>query len=419
VFSVYTSSDAYDGIYMKYFRSNFSSLIWVIIAGVALSRIGLSMSVPFITFFLYQHAGVSLFYAGLVVAISFVTYVIGGFIGGTLSDLLGRKKILLVSLFCHGIVFLGFGLVGTFVHIKLILVMSFFLLNTLAGFCRAWSDALGQVIISDLCTGDQKRLAFSYRYIAANVGAAIGPFLGVIFGCSGSTKGFYITGYMLLAYFFLFKLLSKKLQYINSNLNKLSFAQAFNIVMQDKTMRYFITAGGVIYFGYVQQEAIFGIIIIHQLRNIHLLAMMLSLNALIIIFFQLPLTIFINNFAPLKVMIIGGLLIAFSLVIIGLAGKTASLYFVGEVVFTIGEMLVMPLNSVVVDSLAPASLRGTYFGAAGFQFTGRILGPIFSSILMTHFGASVTMIIVAIITCISTLFYYLGFCSMQKSLLTI
>ncbi len=387
-----------------------SSVVWTIIAGGVLSRFGLTMSVPFITIFLYKHAHISLSIAGVIVAVSFITYILGGFFGGFLSDRIGRKRLLLLGLFLYALAFFGFGLTGSYLFAPYQIILAFFLCNSLAGLCRAWTEALGQAIIADICTAEQKRRAFSYRYIGVNVGAAIGPLVGVLFGISGSTHGFYTTGILQLFYFITFLVLLKNYhehqtqQHIASSL-----LQSLLIITQDRAMRYFIIAGGIIYFGYVQQETLFSVIILNHFHTMHLLAVMLGINAFMAVFLQMPLTYFTRNFHPLKIMMLGSVFLAISLVIVGCANTMIVMYIIGEIIFTLGEMFILPLNGVVIDSLAPSHLRGTYFGAAGFQYIGRALGPIIGGGLMSLSGGKVTMFIIAIITLTSMIFYYWGY----------
>jgi MFS family permease len=46
------------------------------------------------------------------------------------------------------------------------------------------------------------------------------------------------------------------------------------------------------------------------------------------------------------------------------------------------------MAEMVIQEIAPEHLRGTYFGASGFQFIGQSMGPWFGGVLLTHFGFS-------------------------------
>lgn len=402
---------------------NFHPYVWIIIFGVILSRIGITLSVPFLTLFLHEKLKISLFDTGIIVGSSFFAYIIGGFVGGILSDRYGRIRLILVALLTYALGFLGFGFAGVRLHVTSHIIIVFLLLNILIGVSRAWSEAIGQALIADFTTSEQKRAAFSFRYMAANVGAAIGPLLGAILGFSGSMHGFYVTSVFLLAYFVLFFVLTSYYKdYVTDHSSQLkpsnsqvSFVETMHILLRDKALRYFVMGCAIVYFGYVQQEALFGEIILHHFGSTHLFSLMLSVNAVFVILLQVPLVKLLEDVSPLKNMMVGTFLVALGIAGVGFAGIHVWLYFVSEIIFTLGEMLIFPFSGVVIDSIAPEHLRGAYFGANTFQFIGRAIGPAIGGILLQHFSVASSMLFVGIIVIMSLPFWYQGFRIMQRN----
>jgi MFS family permease len=78
------------------------------------------------------------------------------------------------------------------------------------------------------------------------------------------------------------------------------------------------------------------------------------------------------------------------------------------IVLTIGEILVFPAGSVLLDQLAPEGMRGTYFGASGFRSLGHFIGPWFGGWLLQGWGGQVLFVTIAGIVMASTLLYYKG-----------
>lgn len=392
-------------------KYHFNPVVWGLIIGTMASRFGTSMTIPFMSFFLHEKIGISLSHTGLIIGSSFLAYALGGFWGGALSDFIGRRFLLLGSLLIYSLVFILFGVTSNTLSSQFWIGIAFFFLSIVSGVCRSWYETLAQASIADLTTSNQKISAFSLRYTAINIGAACGPVIGALMGVSGSVNGFYVTGTILFSYFVIFSYFFFKNNTVTPNLkiNKTSIYQAIRILIRDKAFRYIIIGGIFVYFGFVQQEALLGQVIFLKLHNIKILSLLLSLNACLVIIFQLPLSNLISKyFSHLKAMIIGAFLIALGLAGFGISNDHISFYFINEITLTIGEILIFPFMGIVVDSLAPETLRGTYFGATAFQFFGRAMGPPVGGFLLQTFGVSMSMLVIAMITTLSILFFRLA-----------
>jgi MFS family permease len=84
-------------------------------------------------------------------------------------------------------------------------------------------------------------------------------------------------------------------------------------------------------------------------------------NALMVIFFQIPVTRISKRYPNLVVMIIGA--IFYTTAVTSIAFGQGFWWFWGSmVVMTIGELLLMPTSSTFVANLAPPDKRGRYMG---------------------------------------------------------
>jgi MFS family permease len=75
---------------------------------------------------------------------------------------------------------------------------------------------------------------------------------------------------------------------------------------------------------------------------------------------------------------------------------------------TLGEILIFPANSILIDELAPDHLRGTYFGAGQFRKIGSFAGPIIGGYFLTHLNGQIMFWLVSLITLGSIFFFTLG-----------
>jgi MFS family permease len=101
-----------------------------------------SMSVVFLPIYLLSTVDMNPVTVGLVVGAGALTATIGGFLGGTLSDLFSRYRLLLLSLFILSLVFLGF----LFVKSSILLI----LLNGLRGLFSSVFNIISKALSADL-----------------------------------------------------------------------------------------------------------------------------------------------------------------------------------------------------------------------------------------------------------------------------
>lgn len=386
--------------------------ILYLIGGVLLSRIATTLIVPFMTLFLHVYLGISIGSAGTIVALSYFSNIMGGFIGGNLSDHLGRRFLIIVSLGLYAVVFISYGLAFAFVHSIFTLEILIALLSIILGISRSWFESLLQAMIADVCPNEQKRYIFQLRYIFANIGSVLGALCGALLGIVGTIYGFYVSAIIFIFYLVFFIIFTKSNSVKNANSH--SFKEVGLILLKDKAMRNFTLAGGLIYFGCVQQETLLAVIINLNVQNKFLFPVLLAFNAFTIVMLQVPFGKFFNQIPLFKSVALGVSLMAVGLIIIGLSGKIISLYIIAEIVFTLGEMCVLPLTGVVIDMIAPANLRGSYYGASTFQYIGRGLGPIVGGYLLQNSNSSITMCIIAIIFSCSIFFYYFTLKEIKK-----
>jgi MFS family permease len=103
--------------------------------------------------------------------------------------------------------------------------------------------------------------------------------------------------------------------------------------------------------------------------------MLLSLNGALIVLVELPLTRFTSQFPVRPTLALGYLLIGLGFSLVGWAVALPWL-MVAVGVFTLGEMLSMPVAAAYVAGLAPEHLRGRYLGLYGLSWaTALVLGP--------------------------------------------
>ncbi|WP_175406264.1 MDR family MFS transporter [Priestia flexa] len=378
-------------------------LVWVIIFGTMFARAGSFMSLPFLTIYLANESDLSVGLIGLTVGFGAISGVFGGFFGGNLSDQFGRKKVLLYTLFVWAFVFIGFGMTTNVVLI--------ILLNILNGLCRSFFEPTSQALLSDLTTEEKKMRVFSYRYMAINVGAAIGPLLGAYFALKSAGLTFIITGCLYLIYAialtFTLNKFSNELKPAGKK-EKVRISAAINVIRKDLALGFFILAGTLSFIGYAQYDSNLPLFMKEKIDNAaSIYSMLLTINAIVVVIFQ-P---FITKWSEKKPILVN-MAIGTGLLCIGMlafsAGFHWSIFVLGIIVFTLGEILIVPSGSLFIDKLAKGDLKGTYFGASNFRMLGMFIGPALGGSLLEGLGGEMMFIIISVLTAVSLIFYILG-----------
>ena len=133
----------------------------------------------------------------------------------------------------------------------------------------------------------------------------------------------------------------------------------------------------------------------------------ISLNGLLIVLFQLPLTSFLNRFHRGSVVVVAAVLNAIGFGLIDVAGTLGQLALT-IVVWTLGEMALAPNGPAIVSDFAPVSLRARYMGVYGMSFSSAMMlaAPLGGAILgHSELGGRILWLSTFILSMIAALLY--------------
>ncbi|MFP5113166.1 MDR family MFS transporter [Bacillaceae bacterium C204] len=387
---------------VKNYIGQFHPIVWVLLIGTVLSRGAAFMTLPFLSIYLSRHMDLSPIVIGLTVGMSPLMATVGGFIGGHLSDRFGRKPVMLISIFTVALVYFGFTAAtgqGWFI-----------LLNALNGLCNSFFEPTSQALMADLTDKEKRMKVYSLRYTAMNIGASVGPLVGAYLASTSAKLSFAITGTTYLLYSFVLVILLKKFVLPQAGHSKrvVSFGDAFTILRTDKALRYLIIGIILVNMGYVQIDSNLPQILEGNVENgIIIFSTLITINAVMVVFLQMPISHVAEKFRLMQVMVVGTVFMAAGLVAFSfVTGWTTAILAI--VLLTIGEILIFPSNSMMIDQLAPEHLRGTYFGAAQFRKIGNFLGPLIGGYLLSQFQGQIMFWILSITTLGGVVFFSAG-----------
>lgn len=337
---------------------------WVLFAGTFINRFG-GFVVPFLTLYLTDQ-GYSFAAAGLAVSAYGAGNLFASLVGGHLADRLGRRETILLSTFGAAITMLLLAQART---LPAIMVLTF-LTGLMSEAYRPASSAL----LTDLVKPSQRLTAFATLRVTLNAGFAFGP------ATAGLLAGF---GYIWLfvgnaissALFGLVALLALP-RVAGNHAGGASWFEVIAVVRDDKRFQQLLLANFAVSLVFMQMASTFGLFVKQLGFSAALYGAVISLNGALIVFCELPLTAFTRRFAARKVMAVGYVLIGAGFGLNYFAHSVAALVAC-MMIFTLGEMLALPMASAYVADLAPPHMRGRYMGVNGMTWAvALILGPL-------------------------------------------
>ena len=171
----------------------FHPVVKLILIGSVLMNVGNGMIIPYFAIYLGEHTNLSITQIGFLIGSSSLAAMFGGFLGGSLSDLIGRKKVMMASLILSAIMLIGLTL-HEFPAILMLVTIG-------RGFTLSFFEPCSKALIADLTESGKRLRAFSMKYFCGNLGLAIGPIVGTFLGLQAtSTLPFYVSCAVFLFY---------------------------------------------------------------------------------------------------------------------------------------------------------------------------------------------------------------------------
>ncbi|WP_424991789.1 MDR family MFS transporter [Paenibacillus turpanensis] len=348
---------------------------------------------PFLVFYLYDKMDGSILLPMLIVGLQPLTGLVMGLWGGELADKYGRKPVMIASLALNMLAMTGFAFAES--------VWMFAAMAILNGIGHSMFGPAANAQIADVVPEDRRAEVFAALHTAFNVGAAVGPLLGLyvfnrepqlVFALSA--LGFAL--FLLLVLLKLPETLPKEARGAQTSgkpakqpLLQMNWREHRTLLW----MTLFMVPVGMLY---AQVETTLPLHLRDRFSDDYkwMLAAMLSLNGAVVTLFQVFIANRTEHYATYRIV-----LLSFSLMVCTALGygfaPTLALLIVSEVLFSIGEMLIGPHMQKAVSMIAPADMRGRYFSIYSMNWqVSRGLGPVlFGSIYEISNGQTAFAII--------------------------
>lgn len=337
---------------------------WVLYLGTFVNRFG-SFVLPFLVLYLIKR-GYSAVQAGAVVSLYGVGSLLASMVGGYLADHLGRRATIAMSMFSSAAILVALSQAQ---HLAAIAV-----LTALAGLTAELYRPASGALLADLIPAGRRVTAFALYRLAINAGFAMGPAVAGLLA-DRSFLWLFVGDALTSAVFGILTLLALPAG-VHTGPVEEQRGEAARTILRDRVFVRFLAASILVGFVYVQSTTTFALHVRDSGLSNAIYGSLVSLNGLLIIFLELPITGITQRLRARRVIAGGVTVTGLGFGLTALA-HTAPALALTVIVWTLGEIIGAPVSSAYVADIAPPHLRGRYQGAWGLTWgLAAILAPV-------------------------------------------
>ena len=338
---------------------------------------------PFLAVYLTQGRGFSPAMAGIVASLYGAGAAVASALGGYLADHVGRRTTMVGALLLGGCGMIALGFAR---DLALIAPATFAV--ALLGEC--YRPAM-QAAIADLVPPADRVRAFGILYWVINLGFSIGLLLGGVLASRSFLYLFVGDGLTSIAFALIVWRLVPETRPAHlaphAHEPRKGAVEGFLAPYRDRPFALFVLLSILTLLIFMQHVAALPIEISARGVSRAWLGFVLGLNGIVIVLVQPFLAPVLGRFNRSRVLAVGACLVGlgFGLNVVAMGPL---LFAAGVVVWTVGEIFVLPTANAVVADVALPHMRGRYQGAYGLSFGLAGFGaPLIGTYVLQHFGS--------------------------------
>ncbi|MBC3758804.1 MFS transporter [Hyunsoonleella sp. SJ7] len=340
--------------------------VWWLALITLINRAG-TMVIPFLSLYLTEDLDFTLSNVGTVMACFGLGSVVGSWLGGKLTDVIGYYKVMVRSLISTGILFIAL----QFLHTFYALCLGIFLVMVVADMFRPAMF----VAMSAYSKPENKTRSVTLIRLAINLGFSAGPAVGgLIIASIGYGGLFWVDGITcILATILLVMVLNPRKSKVQDAI-KVEHPQS---AYADKSFMIFLVSMFLFGFIFLQYFSTMPL----YYRDRHVLSeieigLLMGMNGFVIFLLEMPLISWLEKtgWSKITLILMGTFLTALSFLVLNFTHWTGIL-IIGMALMTIGEMIAFPFSNAFAYERASKGNQGEYMALYTISFS---LSHIFS-----------------------------------------
>jgi MFS family permease len=343
------------------------------------------MALPFLALYLTVRLGRSGAEAGLALTLYGAGAMLTAPLSGKLSDWMGPLRMMKLALFGSGTILAVFGLVRGYAAI----LLATFIWAIVSEAFRPASMA----ILTDVVEVEQRKPAYALHRLAVNLGMSVGPAVGgflaavsfpILFLVDGATS--VLAGLVLVM--FHWPASSRERGNKPHNAQPASTRKRLS-AFADRRLIYFLIALLPVEMVFFQTQAAMPLFLVEGLGlKESTYGLLLTVNTVAIILLEVPLNTMMALWSHRWSLVLGASLTGIGFGALAIAGGIPAIAAT-VLVWTFGEMILMPGSTAYVAEIAPADRRGEYMGLYTMSFSVAFaIGPLLGAASLARFGGT-------------------------------
>lgn len=343
-----------------------------------LTAAGYVISIPFLNIFLYNEKGVPMKIIGFYITLASLIGAFSRIYSGKLIHKFSSILIMNIGLISRLFAFLIFFLLVLF-NSPVYLFFFAFVLNSI-GF--SFYGTASDTYVGEKIMEKERPKAYGIIRIGANIGWGLGPVFGGFLSNISYPLLFLIgTLLSLISFLINFSFIKDRELKIPSNKDNYFFGEILN----DKNFLKFLIGSFLIYL--VVGQLISSLPVFARYKGLNNLKVgyLFSVNGLMVVFLQYFISYFITKIKNKFGIVLGSFLYFIGYLSFSWANSLNS-FIIGVIIFTLGEMMTLPLITTITTIIAPPEKKGIYIGILGFaEGIGWATAPLIGGFLIDMF----------------------------------
>ena len=351
---------------------------WWLWTSTLVNRLGAFVA-TFMALYLTLDRGYSASYAGLVASLHGLGGVVSSLGGGVMADRLGRRPTLLIA---QASTAGSVALLGFVQDPVAIAAVAF-----LVGMASNASRPAVQAMMADIVRPEDRVRAFSLNYWAINLGFAVSSMAAGFIAEYSYLAGFLIEAGMTAVCAVLVFLKLPESRPAAPRTTQAGDDVGLGTVLRDR--RFMSVVGLSFLVAVIFQQGSIGLPVAMGEAGFTPAdyGLAIALNGVLIVALQIPVTRFIQDRDPQRLLVVSSLLAGYGFGLTAFAGSVG-LFALTVCVWTLGEMINAPTQTGLVVRLSPAHGRGRYQGMYTLSWSvAALVAPLMSGFVIDRFGA--------------------------------
>jgi MFS family permease len=367
--------------------SRYDRQVWTLFLAVIINVFGTAIIRTFLAIYMFETMHIPMFWVGVALFISSLTGVVFAYVGGSLADSYGRKKVLVAGLALQVLAYIMISMAidASVPYFLFVIVLA------VSALIQGLYQTVPDVMIADVVEPGKRVEAYGLLRVGTNLGWVIGPVLGgLMLILMPFSWVFYISAgtsfiYLLIAHFEL------RETGASHTAEKLRIADIGYMLKDTPFLMYALIAG----FMIIPYQQLYTPLSVYASSVVGLddfwVGVLFAMSGAMVVLLQYLIALKVGEHRLTTMLAFSTVIFAAGFGVLALSSAFIA-PFVCMFIATIAEMILAPASSTLKANMAPEDRRGRYFGFAGlFTNLGFALGPLTGGVLMESFGDDMPM----------------------------